>query len=142
MKNINFQDLTSKKNIFVVSFLAICMIFMFLNMFEIFKFENIRTNKILILIFFIGLTLYSSRIFWYKNVVQWNRKGMAIRINSFMGKSISFDEIRKVIFTEKQIDIIEFSGKKHIINLENINVESIDKLKEILSLNLKNKIYI
>ncbi|MDM9631502.1 toxin-antitoxin system YwqK family antitoxin [Robiginitalea aurantiaca] len=47
-------------------------------------------------------------MFWYKNFVQWNKKGAVIKINSLLGKSLSFDQIIKTELIEKDFIKVTF----------------------------------
>ena len=64
--------------------------------------------------------LYFSKLFWFKNTVQWNKKGAVIRINSFMGKSFNFDEIKKTELNEKKLIITKNGGKTMTFDLNEI----------------------
>lgn len=52
--------------------------------------------------------LWFSKRFWFKNTVQWNQKGIAIRINALNGKSLRFDDIRKVTLEDKKMTLTLF----------------------------------
>ena len=44
-------------------------------------------------------------MFWYKNHVQWNKKGANIRVNSFWSKSLNFGQIKSTQMNEKILTI-------------------------------------
>ena len=76
-------------------------------------------------------------MFWYKNYVQWNKKGAVIRVNSWSGKSLSFDQIKKTELTEKKLIITKDNGKTVTFDLNEIAESDTQKLNEII---IKNTI--
>ncbi|MFO7745026.1 MAG: hypothetical protein R6V36_06565, partial [Psychroflexus sp.] len=51
-----------------------------------------------------------SKILWYKNFVQWNKKGIVIKTNSFKSKTITFEDI-KTIIPENDIIKLELQNR-------------------------------
>ena len=74
--------------------IVLSSVFIITGGFELIEFENPKVNKIISAIGFFLQVIYFSRLFWHKNTVQWNDKGIVIRIKSFLGKSLRFDEIK------------------------------------------------
>ena len=66
-----------------------------MGIFELFEFENPKLNKRISAIGFFLQVIYFSKMFWFKNYVQWNKKGAVIRIYSWASKSLSFNQIKK-----------------------------------------------
>ena len=110
MKKIHFDNLS--KNWFLITILILSIIFLLVGIFEFIPFENPKINKKISGVGFLLQALYFSRMFWFKNYIQWNKKGAVIRINSFMGKSLSFDEIKKTELNEKKLTITKVNEKK------------------------------
>lgn len=77
-------------------------------------------------------TVYYSRMFWFRNYFQWNKKGANIRINSFLGKSLNFEEIIKTELTDKVLKITKSSGNKLAFDLNHIADEDVQKLHRII----------
>ena len=75
-------------------------------------------------------------MFWFRNYVQWNKMGILIRINTFLGKSIQFENIEKIIFENKVFTIFDVYKKTHQIDLKEFNENDIVKLQEIFNQNL------
>ena len=71
-------------------------------------------------------------MFWYRNYVQWNKKGAAIKINSWTGKSLSFDQIRTTELKEKNLIITKKNGNKITFDLNEIAESDTQKLNEII----------
>jgi len=76
-------------------------------------------------------------MFWYKNYVQLNKKGAVIRINSWNGKSLSFDQIKKIELIEKKLIITKENGNTVTFDLNEIAESDTQKLNEII---IKNTI--
>ena len=82
-------------------------------------------------------SLYFSKLFWHKNTVQWNDKGIVIRIKSFLGKSLRFDEIKATELNEKILTLIKTDGRKITVDLNEFSNSDTQKLNEIM---IKNTI--
>lgn len=81
--------------------------------------------------------IYFSKMFWYENYVQWNKKGALIKINSFMGKSLIFNEIKTFELNDKKLKITKINDSTVIFDLNDITESDTQKLNEIL---IKNTI--
>merc|ERR1712169_148126 len=102
MKKIHFDNM---KNWIWIAILILSLIFILSGTFEFMEFENPKINKRISAVGFFLQVIYFSKMFWYKNYVQWNKKGAVIRINSFTSKSLSFDEINKTELNDKKLII-------------------------------------
>ena len=71
-------------------------------------------------------------MFWYKNYVQWNKKGVVVRINSFLGKTLRFDEIKKTELIEKKLIITKDNGTTVTFDLNKTAESDQQKLNEII----------
>lgn len=132
MNSINFQNLSIKQNIIWIILILLGLIFTLLDIFEVLSFANPLITKYISTFFYIVLTLYFSRAFWGKNVVQWNKRGMTARVNNFWGLKIDYEKISKLNFEESNITITYKSGEKKVINLNKIDLNSKKRLEEIL----------
>ncbi|WNW02758.1 hypothetical protein RRF68_04945 [Tenacibaculum sp. HL-MS23] len=130
MKKIHFDNLN--KNWFLITILILSIIFLLVGIFEFIPFENPKVNKKISGAGFLLQAIYFSRMFWFKNYIQWNNKGAVIRINSFIGKSLSFDNIKTTDFNEKKLTITKVSGKIMTFDLKGIAESDTQKLKEII----------
>lgn len=101
-KKIQFDNMN---NWIWIVILILSLIFILIGSFELIEFENPKLNKSISAIGFFLQVIYFSKMFWYKNYVQWNKKGVVVRINSFMGKTLRFDEIKKTELIEKKLII-------------------------------------
>lgn len=71
-------------------------------------------------------------MFWYKNYVQWNKKGAVIGVNSFVGKSLNFNQIQRTELNDEKLKITKTDGKTVMIDLNEIEESDTQKLKEII----------
>lgn len=135
MKKIHFQPLSFKKDKFYFILLSIAAIILAVNLFNSFRFANPILAKIMHATPFVMFIILFSRRFWYKNYVSWNRLGIIIKLNVFVGKNIQFDNIREFEITNEQLIIYQPYGTE-TFQLKNIDTDSINKLREILSGNI------
>ena len=130
MNRIHFDNIS--KNWFLITILILSIIFLLVGIFEFIPFENPKMNKGISGIGFLLQAVFFSRMFWYKNYVQWNKKGATIRINSILGKSIIFDNIKGTELDEKKLIITQKNGKKIMFDLNEIAESDTQKLNEII----------
>lgn len=130
MQRIHFDNLS--KNWFLITVLIMSILFLLFGIFELIPFENPKVNKGISGLGFLLQVLFFSRMFWYKNYVGWNKKGATIRINSILGKSIMFDNIKGVELDKKKLIITQKNGKNLMFDLNEIAESDTQKLNEIL----------
>lgn len=132
MEKIKFDNLQSKKVRIIIVLVFI------LSLIGVFKPFNLFSEEIYKWLFTTGLLVYSiffSRMFWFKNYVQWNKKGIVIKINSWIGfgKSIRFDEIKSINFEGDTIELTLFGGNhKKIVNVSTIVLQDRQRLHQLL----------
>ena len=133
MKRIKFDNLSKDWKFRLLIIFSI--IFLFIGIFEIPIFNNSRFNELLIKIGFLFQVLFFGRMFVYKNYVQWNKKGIYVKVNCFIGINFSFEEIKSIDYGDNLILIKKHNNKEIVINLSNI--QSIDSLNlfEIIRIN-------
>ena len=133
MKRIKFDNLSEN---WKLKLLVICsIIFLFLGIFEISVFNDSSLNKSFIKIGFLFQVLFFGRMFVYKNYVQWNKKGIYIKVNRFLGTNLSFDDIAKIDYQNDTILIKKKNDKEILINLHNIHPSDTLNLFEIIRIN-------
>ncbi len=133
MKRIHFNSLKFKNWTSVL--LIISLLFIVFGSFEIIEFGYKKTNRILIILGFLFQALFYSKMFWYKNYVEWNKIGMNIKLNKFIGKSIEFDFVKKVELENENLIITEKSGREILFNINNVEIKDVEKLVELIKLN-------
>jgi len=140
MKRIRFDNLGKNKYWIIIMILA--LIFILIGFFQPFEIKNPKIYKYLNVTGFLLQTIYWSKLFWFKNTVQWNKKGAVIRINSFMGESVSFKEIKKTELVEKKLTIEKNNGEILRFDLNEILESDTQKLNEIIIKNtIANTVY-
>lgn len=127
MKRIRFDNM---KNWIWIAILFLSGGFIVSGSFDLF--ENPNTNKAVTIVGFLFQMIYFSRMFWYRNYVQWNKKGIFIQVNSWSGKSLSFDQIKKTELIEKKLIINKGNGNKVSFDLNEISKSDTQKLNEII----------
>ena len=138
MKNIHFDN---TKNPIWITVLIISLFFIIIGTFEVFEFQNPKTNKIITVTGFILQSIFYTRFLWHKNYFQWNKKGTYIRINSWVGKSINFNQIKSTELNDQYLVITKKNGNKIKIDLTNIEKSDIRKLNKIVSNTVDNLAY-
>ena len=108
-------------------------------MFEYLVFENPKTNKYLNAIGFLIVFGINSQMFWYRNYVQWNKRGIFIRIKSFLGKNITFKDIKSYELSNKILTLKLTNGNKIEIDLNHIVETDALKLHDIISKNTMSR---
>ncbi len=131
MKKTHFDNFS--KSWFLITILILSIVFGLIGIFEFIPFENPKINKRMLSgIGFILPALLFIRMFWYKNYVGYNKKGAVIRINSFIGKSLTFNQIKSTELNERKLIITKFKEKKTTIDLNGIAESEAQKLYEII----------
>ena len=132
MEKIHFENKINPK----LKFLIILSIpFLLIGSLDLIHFNDPRINKYFSVIGFLLITTYFSRMFWFKNYVQWNYKGILIKIKSLIGKSISFDKIKENHLNNGILTITKTNGKEFRIDLEGISKNDAEKLNKIITQN-------
>ena len=129
MKRIHFDNL-GKGNYWII--LIILSLILGIGIAEPFEFENEKIYKYIRAAGFLLPCIYFSKLFWYKNTVQWNKKGIVIRIKSFLGKSLRFDEIKATELNGKILTLTKYDGKIITLDLNEFAESDTQKLNEII----------
>ncbi len=115
-----------------VALLILSVVLIIVGTFELIAFDNPKINGFINAVGFILNATYFSKIFWYKNYVQWNDKGILIKINSFIGKSISFKDITGVRLDGKELIITKTNQIRACFDLSHIIKSDVEKLYQII----------
>lgn len=134
-KRIHFDHL-GNRNLWILILIFSIILFL-IGIFKPFEFLSLKNSSYMFSFGVLLQIIYLSRIFWYKNTVQWNKKGLVIRIESFLGKSLRFDQIKATELNEKVLIITKTKGEKVKIDLNEIEESDALKLYKII---LKNRI--
>jgi hypothetical protein len=131
MRRIKFDNLQS--NWFFITLILLSLVCIIFGGFEIIEFENPKINRNISGIGYLSQTLFFSRMFWYKNYVQWNKKGLVLRINHFWGKSISFEDIETSRLENDVLTIYKKDGVSYNFDLKNVDENDSKKLNDIIN---------
>lgn len=140
MKRLFFIELKFKSWSSVLVLVSI--VFIIIGNFDFLPIQYKEFTKHFSKIGFFMQALYFSKVLWYKNYAEWNKKGMNLKLNEFWGKQIVFDFVSRVDFdNETQIlKIIDNRGFEKIFNATDIQKQDIDKLLAILYENVGLKV--
>ncbi|MBA6154729.1 hypothetical protein [Gelidibacter maritimus] len=135
MKRIHFGNLNKKGRLILLPLILIGLFLIINGAFDFIEFTNPKMNKYLNAIGYLLVFGFSTQMFWYQNYVQWNKRGILIRIKSFFGKNIKFKEIKSTELNDKKLIITETYGNKIEIDLSHIIESDIEKLINIINKN-------
>ena len=130
MRRIHFEHL-GKGNYWVI-LIILSLILIVIGILEPFEFENEKIYKYISATGFLLQAIYFSKLFWYKNTVQWNNKGIVIRIKSFLGKSLRFDQIKATELNGKILTLTKSDGKTITLDLKEFVESDTQKLNIIM----------
>ena len=116
-----------------MSLILISLFCIFFGFSEIIEFGNPKINKRISAIGYLYQAIFHSRMFWFKNYVQWNKTGILIRIKSFFGKSISFENVIDSKLENNILTIYEYNGKNYNFDLTEIDEKDSQKLSNIIN---------
>jgi hypothetical protein len=111
--------------------MVISLILIVIGFTEPFEVEHERVYKYIGAIGFFLQALYFSKLFLHKNTVQWNNKGIVLRIESFLGNALRFDQIKSTELNGKTLTLTNFDGEKITLNLNDFSESDAHKLNEI-----------
>ena len=130
MKKIHFDRLNGNWKLLLIIILSLlCIGFSLIKPFE---FENEKVYKWVSTTGFLLQVIFWLKMFWYRNYVNWNAKGINIRIKSVLGKSLAFDRIKSVEITDKRITITKKDEEILLLNLVEFKDDDVEKLYMIL----------
>ncbi|WOD42177.1 hypothetical protein [Hwangdonia lutea] len=142
MKKIHFGNLNKKGRWILLPLILIGLFLIINGAFNFIEFANPKMNKYLNAIGYLIVFGFSTQMFWYQNYVQWNKRGILIRIKSFFGKNIKFKEIKLCELNGKKLIITETYGNKIEIDLSHIIESDVEKLMNIINKNtIANSVY-
>jgi hypothetical protein len=131
MNRIKFNNFQT--NWFIISLTLLSLFCLIFGVFEIIEFENPKINKRISAIGYLSQAVFISRMFWFKNYVQWNKKGLTLRINHFWGKSISFEDIETSRLENDVLTIYKKDGVSYNFDLKNVDENDSKKLNDIIN---------
>ncbi|MBU2062104.1 MAG: hypothetical protein KKH44_09700 [Bacteroidetes bacterium] len=133
MKRIKFDNVAKSWPLITLMLISIlCLIF---GTFEIIEFANPKLNKRLAGTGSLIQVLFYFRMFWFRNYVKWNKKGALIRIKSFWGENLKFDELSHATLEHKNLKIFNGDAVRYEFDLSDFEREDAEKLYTIINQN-------
>lgn len=129
MKHIHFDN---KKNWGWIILLILSLFFIVSGTFEFFEFENPKINKRIAAIGFFLQIIYFTKMFWLKNYIQWNKKGITIKLHNVRSTTLSFNDITSCKIKDTTFIISLKYGNTSIFNVEHVVMEDVIKLQQII----------
>lgn len=125
-----FNDLNSKSGVIIAVLMLLCLVLYFVAVFS--ETENSYTRFLLpfsnIMVIFIF-----GRTWLYRNSVQWNKKGMTLKIKqTFIGTSFLFEDVKLIKTENKQLEILLRTNEVLKFDLTHIKENEIEKLENII----------
>ncbi|NNF34638.1 MAG: hypothetical protein HKN68_11040 [Saprospiraceae bacterium] len=130
MKRIFFDDMTHS----IWVWLSILSVVLIINgAFEFFILINPFLHKVFYIVGFLIPVVFFGKILFHRNYVQWNKKGILIRLNARIGGvSMKYREIESVEESNESMIIEKKNGVRHELDASGIDSSDIKKLSNIL----------
>ncbi|CEN52461.1 hypothetical protein [Capnocytophaga canis] len=131
MKEIKFFNNYNVKSfrfwLFVFSGIAMVMLLL-----EMFFLEDSILRPYVRISAYLGFSLYYLTPFLYRNSVEWNKKGITLKLNTLIfTRTFSFEDIQSVEFSENELKVVKTNDVVRTLDLTGIAPESIERLKAI-----------
>lgn len=128
MKHIHFNRLNRFQSIV---FLLIGLILILIGFYKDYLGEGSLWTTSSTVLGYLFFGLHFSKMFWYKNYVEWNKKGIVYKIKTRFGKTIRFNQIGGVVLKNDVLFITFIDGSLMKIDLHDVFPEDQKKLQEI-----------
>jgi len=125
------------KNLIFMGILGLSVLLVIVGIMEDIPIIHPEANQYLILAGVLIQAVLLSRMFWYKNYVQWTKENILIRVKSLVGTSLRFAEIQSMDWGPAQLRIVKSDGKSVLIDLNGIRESDTARLKGILKENAR-----
>jgi hypothetical protein len=132
MKAINFQEMSFKRNWPWVILMTLPGIFIILSIFDVWDFMGEKTVKLITVVCWLLIVIKNLKLYFSPNSVKWGKRGITIRINSFLGISFNYDDVKDIVYSEDAYTVYLRSRNPKTINLEGVEQDSKEKLLRIL----------
>jgi len=129
MQRIHFANL--KRNKFLGVLILVSALLALAFVFELISFENPKWNKYFLALAYLSNAIFISQMFWYKNYVQWSKRGILIKVKSWSSKNLKFEDITAIAL-ENDILKITRHGDMEVFDMNHIVAEDRNKLFQII----------
>jgi len=135
MKRIFFKEAKFKS--WMTAIIAVSFALIFIGLLGSFELFGLQYYKFCRIVFAGGALLqaaFLSRIFWFKNYVEWNKRNISIKLNNFLMETIAFEKISTVVVDDaaKTLKILLNSGREKVFKTDNIIQNDLKILVTIL----------
>ena len=132
---IHFEE--TQKNHVALSVLLLSLFLLVVGWLKLLPMLGDETHKWLIVLGFALQVWYYLRLYLYRHAVQWNNKGINIRVNSYLGFNINFAKIKALELSGHQLFITKTDGSTSKVSLRGVNPEDVARLEQILRSHIK-----
>ncbi len=130
MKHIHFNKLNRFQSIIL---LLIGLVLILIGFYKNYLGEGSLWTSISTVIGYLFFGLHFSKMFWYKNYVEWNKKGVVYRIKTRFGKTLRFNQVGNVALKNNILFVTLNDGSITEIDLHEVFPEDQKKLLEIFT---------
>ena len=128
-KRIHFEKRNKLTN---VIFILLALILVCIGDFDFLPNLSSEWAKRLNAIGYFFIAIHFGKMFIHPNYVEWNKRGMSIKIKSILGRNISFKDVKSTNFRKHILKITKTDGKEIKFDLNEFEAQDIDKLNQIL----------
>ena len=128
MKHIHFNKLNRFQSIIL---LLIGLVLILIGFYKDYLGQGSLWTSTSTVIGYIFFGLHFSKMFWHKNYVEWNKKGVVYRIKTRFGKTLRFNQVGNVALKNNVLFVTLNDGSKTEIDLHEVFPEDQKKLQEI-----------
>ncbi len=128
MKHIHFNKLNRFQSIIL---LLIGLVLILIGFYKDYLGQGSFWTSASTVIGYIFFGLHFSKMFWHKNYVEWNKKGVVYRIKTRFGKTLRFNQVGNVSLKNDVLFVTLVDGSKTEIDLHEVFPEDQKKLQEI-----------
>jgi len=136
MKRIYFNNISGWKNGIIIIPAIICFL---IGSLKLFSEQYAEWNKRIFEIGSILIVIFFIKMIYGRYYVGWNKVGITIRINSFLGKSFNFKDIKSIDLNNRTLTVVKKNRKIIEFDLSEIDKNDVERLNEILMFALNKK---
>lgn len=130
MKHIHFNKLNQFQSIIL---LLIGLLLILLGFYKDYLGEGSQWTTWSSVVGYLFFGLHFSKMFWHKNYVEWNKKGIVYKIKTRFGKTLRFNQVGGAALKSDVLFITLSDGSIIEIDLRDVFSEDQKKLHEIFT---------
>lgn len=90
------------------------------------------TENVFIVLGFTFLLLYQSRVWWFKNYVEWNKQQIFLKLNGNKGIRLKFKTINSAVLDKNQLFIKLKNEQELDLPISNLNRKNLQEVHLII----------